>query len=123
MTQFMPDPVWPTIVELAIERWGAPNETLSKRDGSEVRFGTNGSKSVKPAQNIWRDHEVGEGGGYIDMYHAVRGELPPRSRKANGEANGHAAPAKPRPRRPAEAAFVRRRAMRVVRRLGRRRTI
>ena len=41
-----PIPSWPTIVELAIELWGQPNKTLSSRD--DIRFGSNGSKSVKP---------------------------------------------------------------------------
>ena len=71
--KFVPDPAWPTIVELAIERWGPPNERLSRTD--DIRFGTNGSKSVKPSDNTFYDHEACAGGGYIDMYRATRGEL------------------------------------------------
>ena len=73
---FEPDPDWPPIVELARERWGDQNRGQSQRD--DIRFGAKGSKSVKPSANTWHDHETGEGGGYIEMYRATRGELPPR---------------------------------------------
>src|SRR4029077_3403658 len=76
--KFVPDPGWPTIVELAIERWGPPNKRLSKPD--DIRFGDKGSKSVKPSANTWHDHEAGEGGGYIEMHLATRGPLPKRER-------------------------------------------
>jgi hypothetical protein len=75
--KFVPNPAWPTIVELATERWGAPNEWLSKPD--DIRFGTNGSKSVRPSDNTFHDHEAGTGGGYVDMHRATRGELPMRN--------------------------------------------
>jgi hypothetical protein len=58
---FVPDPDWPTIRELAIQRWGQANRKLSKPDN--IRFGANGSKSVKPSDNTWFDHEANEGGG------------------------------------------------------------
>jgi len=83
---FVPDPGWPTIVELAIERWGQPNRRLSKRD--DLRFGSNGSKSVRPADNTWFDHEANEGGGYVEMCRATRGELPPRAPQPKPKANG-----------------------------------
>jgi hypothetical protein len=50
---FVPHPDWPTILELATELWGPPNKKLSTRD--EIRFGSNGSKSVKPSALIWKD--------------------------------------------------------------------
>jgi hypothetical protein len=64
----------PSITELAANLWGGPNKQLSTR--AELRFGTHGSKSVKPKERIWRDHETGKGGGYIDLYLLVYGELP-----------------------------------------------
>jgi hypothetical protein len=81
MTGFVPDPAWPSISELAAEIWGEPNKALSSRD--DVRFGAKGSKSVKPSSNTWRDHETGDGGGYIDLHVKARGE-PPKRAKGNG---------------------------------------
>ena len=85
-TTFTPDPSWPSIEELAIERWGQPNKRLSTRDN--IRFGTNGSKSVKPSANVWRDHETGEHGGYVEIHRATRGDLP----KRNGNGKAHRPP-------------------------------
>jgi len=51
--------------QLAIAHWGEPNKLLSK--GDELRFGTNGSKSVKIKEGIWYDHEENQGGGVIDF--------------------------------------------------------
>lgn len=84
-TQFVPDPSWPTLIELATERWGPPNKTLSSRD--DIRWGAKGSKSVRPSTCTWHDHETGEGGGYVELHRLVRGELPKPEpkRKANGE--------------------------------------
>jgi hypothetical protein len=76
VTTFAPDPDWPSIVELAIELWGGPNKRLSKPD--DIRFGTNGGRSVTPSKNVWHDHETGKGGGYIELHRLVRGELPKR---------------------------------------------
>ena len=76
---FVPDPSWPTIEDLGRELWGEPNKKLSSRD--DIRFGAKGSKSIKPSENPWHDHEAGEGGGYIPLWKmAQRGEpLPPRT--------------------------------------------
>jgi hypothetical protein len=87
-SSFVPDPGWPTIVELAIERWGPPNRKLSKPD--DIRFGEKGSKSVKPSDNTWFDHEANVGDGYVEMHHATRGELPKPKQKTNG--NGQLPP-------------------------------
>jgi putative DNA primase/helicase len=63
----------PNIVTLAIQLWGEP----TSRKPGEVRFGTNGSKSVKPAPvNTWRDHESDEGGGYVKLYELKYGKMP-----------------------------------------------
>ena len=43
-----PDPNEPSIVELTVEQWGQRNDSLSNPD--HLRFGTTGSKSVKPAE-------------------------------------------------------------------------
>jgi hypothetical protein len=87
-SKFVPHPSWPTIVELAIELWGQPNPTLSKRD--DIRFGDKGSKSVKPSALIWKDHESGEGGGYVEMWRLARrgAPLPRRPRPTIGTADG-----------------------------------
>jgi predicted P-loop ATPase len=66
----------PAAVEvLARRRWGEPNHALSTRD--ELRFGTNGSKSVKLREGVWFDHETGEGGSFREL-----------GRKANGSDKG-----------------------------------
>jgi hypothetical protein len=67
-------------VELAIKRWGEPTE----RKHDEIRFGSNGGRHVTPSTNTWKDFESGEGGGYVDMYRAVYGDLPPRKTEGNG---------------------------------------
>jgi hypothetical protein len=83
--RFIPEPGCPSIVELAIELWGQP----TSRKPDELRFGTNGSKSVRPSDNTWFDHERGEGGGYVEIHRVKRGDLPKR-RHANG--NGRLPP-------------------------------
>lgn len=65
----------PPIEDLARSLWGDPNGALSTRE--ELRYGTNGSKSLKPKERIWYDHETGEHGGYLDMHEKVRGVRPP----------------------------------------------
>jgi putative DNA primase/helicase len=89
---FVPDPSWPTIVELAIELWGQPNQKLSTRD--DIRFGANGSKSVKPSSLIWKDHESGDGGGYVEMWRLARhgAPLPPRPKPKPGNGLGGKVP-------------------------------
>jgi predicted P-loop ATPase len=65
----------PDIVTLATSLWGQPTET--KRD--EVRFGSNGSKSVKPhPANVWTDFETNESGGYVTLYEKQFGQKPER---------------------------------------------
>ena len=45
--------------------FGEPNRQLSNK--TELRFGTNGSKSVKLETGQWYDHELGQGGGVLDL--------------------------------------------------------
>jgi hypothetical protein len=71
-SKFVPDPSWPSIVELAIELWGQP--TARYRD--DIRFGAKESKSVKPAENVWSDHESGDGGGYVEIWRLARRGAP-----------------------------------------------
>lgn len=59
---------------LAQKLWGAPNARMSTRE--DVRYGTNGSKSLRPKAGEWFDHEAGEGGGYADLYAKVHGKRP-----------------------------------------------
>ncbi|MDQ3203376.1 MAG: hypothetical protein M3Q94_14645, partial [Pseudomonadota bacterium] len=44
---------------------GEPNAGLSK--ANELRFGTHGSLSVDLDKGAWHSHEVGEGGGVLDL--------------------------------------------------------
>lgn len=66
------------IVEVAIELWGDINKKMSH--GSEVRFGSYGSKSVDKEKGVWTDHETNESGGFVDL-----------CKIAYPEANGHLA--------------------------------
>ena len=45
--------------------WGDPNGKLS--GATELRFGTNGSKSVDLEKGCWFDHETSLGGGVVDL--------------------------------------------------------
>jgi putative DNA primase/helicase len=83
-SKFVPDPSWPSIVELAIEVWGQPTERTPK----EWRWGRHGSKAVRLADNIWNDHENNTGGGYLGMWQLARHDapLPGKPKHANGHA-------------------------------------
>ena len=50
---------------LARHFWGEPNEQLS--NSQELRFGTNGSKSVHLEKNTFYDHEAKDGGGVLKL--------------------------------------------------------
>lgn len=64
----------PDIVTLATSLWG---KSTSKKDGGEVRFGSNGSKCVLPhPANTWHDHESNVGGGYGDLFKLKYGKTP-----------------------------------------------
>lgn len=55
---------------IAQELWGEPNKRLSH--GSELRFGSHGSKSVDLDKGVWADHETQESGGFVDLYKVAR---------------------------------------------------
>ena len=57
--------------------WGPLNVPRSKHN--ELRFGTNGSKSVDLRKGVWFDHEVDDGGSLRDLFEST-GEMWP----ANG---------------------------------------
>ena len=66
------------IAEVARDLWGDENKRLSH--GSELRFGSHGSKSVDTEKGTWFDHETQEAGGFTDL-----------CKIAYPEANGHLA--------------------------------
>jgi 5S rRNA maturation endonuclease (ribonuclease M5) len=66
------------IAEVARDLWGDENKRLSH--GSELRFGSQGSKSVDTEKGTWYDHESQESGGFTDL-----------CKQAYPEANGHLA--------------------------------
>lgn len=66
------------ITEVARELWGDENKKLCH--GSELRFGSHGSKSVDTEKGTWFDHETQESGGFTDL-----------CKQAYPEANGHMA--------------------------------
>jgi putative DNA primase/helicase len=82
---FVPDPSWPSIVELATEAWGQPTD----RSPHEIRWGANGSKSVRLSDLTWFDHEANAGGGYVDIWRIARGAGTPLPPRTNGHAGGH----------------------------------
>lgn len=93
MTAFVPDPSWPTILDLAIMLWGKPTYWTHNRD--EARFGAKQSKSIRLSTRVWRDHETGEDGGYVDLHLKAIGPLPkpaPKHKAGNGKANGNLPP-------------------------------
>lgn len=72
------------IIRVATRLWGEPNRQQS--NGHEMRFGTNGSKSLDVDKRTWFDHEAGEGGGWTDLYKLAH-EPFPHGRDNNGTAN------------------------------------
>ncbi|ADE38419.1 AAA family ATPase [Candidatus Puniceispirillum marinum] len=51
--------------------WGEPN--IKSSNGSDLRFGTNGSKSVDLDKGCWFDHENEVGGGVVDLVRRQEG--------------------------------------------------
>lgn len=64
------------LIRVASIVFGPP--TGSARNGSEIRFGSKGSKSLDLSKMVWRDHEADTGGGWVDLYRIAREPLPPR---------------------------------------------
>jgi 5S rRNA maturation endonuclease (ribonuclease M5) len=54
------------IEKVATHYWGEP----TKRSKTELRWGTNGSKSVCLKKGVWTDFESGESGGLVDLARA-----------------------------------------------------
>jgi hypothetical protein len=61
----MTDDLIALIEPLARMFFGEPNKEMSST--SELRFGTNGSKSIKLKTGQWYDHELKEGGGVLAL--------------------------------------------------------
>jgi len=59
------------IEPVARHLWGDPNERLSKP--GELRFGTNGSKSIDLDKHQWFDHEAQVGGSTLQLVKHVEG--------------------------------------------------
>jgi RecA-family ATPase len=72
---------------LGAKVWGPLNRKLSNRN--EMRFGSNGSKSIDVQKAVWHDHEAGTGGGYRDLQKLAGVSAQPAS-KMNGGVNGSA---------------------------------
>ncbi len=62
------------MVEMGRRLWGEPSKAHSTK--TDVRFGTNGSKSIDRDTGAWFDHEAGQGGGYADLYEKLHGKRP-----------------------------------------------
>lgn len=68
----MPAPKTEILIEpVARHFWGEPNERLSK--ANELRFGTNGSRSVDLDKLQWYDHEAQVGGSTLQLVKHVEG--------------------------------------------------
>lgn len=87
---FVPDPSWPTIVDLGRELWGEP--TLTKPD--EIRFGKKQGQKIVPSKSLFYDFDSGAKGGYIRLWNMARNNapLPPRTdglgKTGNGKVTG-----------------------------------
>ncbi len=79
---------------VARELLGEPNAGLSSRD--EHSFGARGSLSVDLAKGTFHDHELGEGGGLIDLVQ-VHKRLDKEGAKAWLHERGHITTASPKP--------------------------
>jgi putative DNA primase/helicase len=53
------------IVPVARKLWGV--ESRQHSTPNNLRWGTNGSRSVHPFKGVWHDHETNEGGGTLDL--------------------------------------------------------
>jgi putative DNA primase/helicase len=65
------------ILPVARNLWGPENRHHSTPNN--LRWGTNGSRSVHPFKGVWHDHETNEGGGTLDLIRRETG-------KADGDA-------------------------------------
>jgi putative DNA primase/helicase len=54
---------------------GEPNRRASTK--TVLRFGTHGSMSVDLAKGVWTDHEIGQGGGVLDLIERETGKKGP----------------------------------------------
>lgn len=59
------------MVPVARHYWGPENHAQSNR--RQLRWGTNGSRSVSVEKGVWHDHENQEGGGVVDLLRKEEG--------------------------------------------------
>ena len=52
--------------DVARHFWGEPNRSPLET-ATELRWGTNGARSVDVGKGTWFDHEANEGGGVVDL--------------------------------------------------------
>jgi hypothetical protein len=78
LAQIMPD--------VAKHFWGEPNRRHSNK--KELRWGTNGARSVNVAKGTWFDHEANEGGGVLDFLKRERVDEPWEWLRQHGYADG-----------------------------------
>lgn len=60
------------MVPVARHYWGTENHAQSNKH--DVRWGTNGSRSVSTSKGTWYDHEAQQGGGVVDLIRREEGE-------------------------------------------------
>jgi hypothetical protein len=76
------EPTADEFAAVARKLWGQENQALSRR--TELRFGTNGSKSLRLDKLTWYDHQDGTGGGWVDLF-KLAGEPLPNGHDGNGQ--------------------------------------
>src|SRR5271155_2378068 len=86
MSELPPEATPEAMADLARALWGEPNRTQSTK--YELRFGTNGSKSVDLRKMTFFDHEANVGGVFMDLC-KLAGLDPERRR--NGDGRDHPA--------------------------------
>jgi hypothetical protein len=82
--------------DVARHFWGEPNHHHSK--ATELRWGTNGARSVDVGKGTWYDHEAAEGGGVIDFLKREGVHDPWEWLRQNGFAQHHENGAGARPK-------------------------
>ena len=61
------EPLAPMMGDVAAELLGQPNKRLSSGDGTNLRFGNQGSMQVNTIEGWFHDHETGTKGGVLDL--------------------------------------------------------
>ena len=72
--------------DVARRFWGEPNPRHSSK--KELRWGTNGARTVDVPKGTWFDHEAGQGGGVLDFLRRQRVGDPWEWLRERGYGNG-----------------------------------